>query len=206
MKNSKKQYDVIVFDLGNTLIRFDHRIAARKLSARFGVEREKIYSTFFDSEFTRDFEKGLIKPAEFHRRIEKFLGFKISYKEFVKIWNDIFWEDKDACALARILKKKYKIFLLSNVNRLHFEFILRKFDILKIFDEIVASFAVGAMKPDKKIYDHVVHKAGCDMSRILYIDDREDLVKEARRLGIDSIRFEGASKLKSALTARGILA
>lgn len=204
MRKSKKQYDVIVFDLGNTLIRFDHRIAARKLSGRFGIDPTMIYDAFFDSEITRDFEKGLITPKEFHRKAEDLLGFKLPYKEFVGIWNDIFWEDEHACDLARKLKKDYRVFLLSNVNRLHFEFITKKFGIMKIFDEIVTSFAVGAMKPDKKIYDHVVKRAGCGRSKILYIDDREDLVKAARRMGIDSIRFEGAEKLREKITKLGV--
>ncbi|MBP7055644.1 MAG: HAD family phosphatase [Candidatus Omnitrophica bacterium] len=201
----KKNYDVIVFDLGNTLIRFDHRIAARKLSGRFGLDPKKIYDAFFDSEITRAFEKGEISPREFHRKAEALLGFKLPYREFVNIWNDIFWEDEHACDIARRLKKDYKVFLLSNVNRLHFEFITKKFDIMKIFDEIVASFAVGAMKPDRKIYDHVVKRAGCDKSKILYVDDREDLIKAARSLGIDSIKFEGAEKLREIMREIGIL-
>ncbi len=204
-QSRKKQYDVIVFDLGNTLIRFDHRIAARKLSGRFGLDPKKIYDAFFDSEITRAFEKGEISPREFHRKAESLLGFKLPYKEFVNIWNDIFWEDEHACDIARILKKDYKVFLLSNVNRLHFEFITKKFDIMKIFDEIVASFAVGAMKPDRRIYDHVVKRAGCDRSKILYIDDREDLINAARSLGIDSIKFEGAEKLREMMREIGIL-
>lgn len=204
MRRRKRQYDVIVFDLGNTLIRFDHRIAARKISSRFDIDPAKIYDAFFDSEITRDFEKGLITPKDFHRKAEGLLGFKLPYKEFVDIWNDIFWEDRHSCEIARKLKKEYKVFLLSNVNRLHFEFIIKKFDIMKIFDEIVASFAVGAMKPDSRIYDHVVKRARCDRSKILYIDDREDLIKAARRMGIDSIRYENPAKLKNSLRSRGI--
>lgn len=201
----KKQYDVIVFDLGNTLIRFDHRIAVRKIAKHSKMQPAEIYELFFDSELTRAFEKGLITPQEFHRKAAKLLGVKLSYRDFVAIWNDIFWEDANACAIARALKSSYKVFLLSNVNRLHFEFILKKFGVMKIFDEVVASFAVGAMKPEKKIYDHVVRKARCDRSKILYIDDREDLIKAATRMGIDSIRFESAEKLRDTMRKLGVL-
>ena len=201
----KKKYDVIVFDLGNTLIRFDHRIAARKLTSRFrGLDAQKIYDAFFDSEITHEFETGRITPREFHRKAMKLLGFRIPYREFVELWNDIFWEDTHSCDIARTLQKRYRVFLLSNVNRLHFEFITRKFPIMKIFDEVVASFAIGAMKPDRKIYDHVVSKARCDRSKILYIDDRQDLITAARRLGIDSIRFEGPEKLRETMRKKGV--
>lgn len=204
VKNSVP-YSVIVFDLGNTIIRFDHNISAGKIAKLFHSDPKKIYDTFFDSEITRAFEKGLLSPRQFYREASRILGFKLPYEDFVPIWNEIFWEDEEACRLARKLKKKYRLFLLSNVNRLHFEYIEKKFEIIKIFDEVILSFVVGAAKPETAIFDDVVRRAGGDRSKILYIDDREDLIKEATAMGIDSIRFEGAEKLKTALAGRGII-
>lgn len=201
----RKTYETIVFDLGNTLIRFDHNISARKIANLFHLDSKKIYDAFFDSPITRAFEKGLISPRVFHKKAEELLGVKLPYKDFAAIWNDIFWEDEEACELARQLKKRYRLFLLSNVNRLHFEYIDKKFDIIKIFDEVILSFMVGAMKPDKTIFEDVIRRSGGDRTRILYIDDREDLIKEARLLGIDSIRFEGAGSLKKLLKEKGVI-
>lgn len=201
----KKKYGFIVFDLGNTLIRFDHNISAKKLANLCRTDSKKIYDAFFDSEITRAFEMGLISPREFYKRATHHLGVKLPYKDFVAIWNDIFWEDSQMCELARSLKKSYKLFLLSNVNRLHFEHIRSKFDIIDIFDEVILSFMVGAIKPDRLIFEDVVKRAGGDRDRLLYIDDREDLVKEARVLGIDSIRFEGADKLKKTMREMGVI-
>ena len=200
-----QKYSVIVFDLGNTLIKFDHNISARKIANLCRLDSKKIYDSFFDSEMTRAFEKGEISPREFYKRASHLLGIKIPYKDFVDIWNDIFWEDKDSCELARELKKSYRLFLLSNVNRLHFEYIRKKFDIINIFDEVILSFMVGAIKPDKAIFEDVIRRAGGDKTRLLYIDDREDLIKEARQLGIDSIRYEGARALVESMKERGIL-
>jgi len=196
---------VIVFDLGNTLIRFDHNIAAKKVKDLSKAPYDAIYQTFFDSPHTRAFEKGEIRSAEFYAGIKESLGLDLDYDDFVPIWNDIFWEDEGSCGIARRLKANgYRLFLLSNVNKLHFEFIKSKFKILSIFDEMILSYLVGAMKPDKAIFDDVVRRAGGDRTGILYIDDREDLVKEARAMGINSIRFEGPQKLQKALEELGI--
>jgi len=205
MLSRNKPVKVIIFDLGNTLIRFDHNISAKKISNLFHVDSEKVRSIFFDSGFTRDFEKGLISPKVFHSRITDFLNIKLPFKDFVSIWDDIFWEDTEACEIARQLKSRYRLFLLSNVNRLHYDYIEKKFDIIKIFDEVILSFAVGAMKPEIKIFDDAVKRAGGDKTAVLYIDDREDLIKEARKFGIDSIKFEGAGKLREELKNRGLL-
>lgn len=200
----KKDYSVIVFDLGNTLIRFDHSISANKIANLFRADSKKIYDIFFDSSLTRAFEKGEISPREFYARATELLGFELSYRDFVPIWNDIFWEDEAACDIARQVKKTHKVFLLSNINRLHFEHIWHKFEIMKIFDEMILSFIVGAIKPEAMIYEAVIRKAGGNRRDILYIDDREDLVKEAISLGIDSIRYEDAEHLKLALRAAGL--
>ena len=206
MNSVKKTYDYIVFDLGNTLIRFDHTISAKKFANLFRIDSKKIYDMFFDSAITRDFESGRISSKEFHKRASAFLKVKMPYKDFVDIWNDIFWEDTGMCELARELKKSYKLFLLSNINRLHFEHIRKKFDIINIFDELILSFVVGAIKPEQLIYDDVVERAGGDKTKILYIDDREDLIKESTRLGIDSIRFNNdIAELRDILTRKGVI-
>lgn len=205
MLSRNKPVKVIIFDLGNTLIKFDHNISAKKIANLFHLDSGKVRSLFFDSEITRSFEKGAISPKVFHSRITGFLNIKLPFKDFVSIWNDIFWEDKEACGIARQLKSEYRLFLLSNVNRLHFDYIENKFDIIKIFDEVILSFAIGAMKPEIKIFDDAVKRAGGDKTAVLYIDDREDLIQEARKFGIESIKFEGAEKLREELKHRGIL-
>ncbi len=197
---------IMVFDLGNTVIRFDHNISARKIANLFRLDSKKIYDLFFDSEITRAFEVGALSPRQFHKEASRLLDIKLPYEDFTKIWSEIFWEDEGACAIVRELKSNnHRLFLLSNINRIHFEYIEKSFDIIKVFDELILSFAVGAMKPQKAIYDRVIERAGGDKNSIIYIDDREDLIKEASAMGIDSIRFESCEKLRSELVSRGIL-
>jgi putative hydrolase of the HAD superfamily len=201
-----REYTHIIFDLGNTIIRFDHNISARKIVNLFHLDTKKVYQTFFDSHLTRDFETGIVSPREFYARTTRYLGINIPYKDFIDIWNDIFWADEDMCGLVRRLKGRYKLFLLSNVNRLHFDHIREKFDIISVFDEVILSFVVGAMKPDRAIFDDVVRRAGGNRPGLLYIDDREDLIKEAVSMGIDSIKFQGYDKLLEELAKREVRA
>ena len=202
----RSKYPIIVFDMGNTLIRFDHKIAADKVKGISKASYDAIYQAFFDSSYSRAFERGDILSGEFYTGIKELLGMELDYDRFVPIWNNIFWEDEASCGIARRLKSNgYTLFLLSNVNKLHFEFVEKKFNIINIFDELVLSYIVGAMKPEKAIFDDVVRRAGGDKTKILYIDDREDLVKEALFFGIDSIRFENGEKLEIELKSRGIL-
>ena len=169
------------------------------------MDQKKIYNFFFDSELTRAFDTGAISPERFHRDAGRALGIDLPYEDFVSIWSDVFWEDAESCGLVRRLKSRFKLCLMSNVNELHFEHIKRKFDIIKAFDYIVLSYLVKAMKPDRWIYEYAGIISGADFSDMLYIDDREDLIKEAGAYGIDSIRFENARALEDWFLARGML-
>ena len=201
----QKRYSVIIFDLGNTLIKFDHGISAKKFATLFHLDSEKVRRLFFDSKLTQAFERGQISPKDFHAKVTGLLGVAIPFKDFVSIWNDIFWVDEGSCAIARRLKKDYRLFLLSNISRLHYDYIAKKFDILKIFDEIILSFAVGAIKPEKRIFEDAVKRAGGDKDAVLYIDDRDDLIREASIFGIDSIKYEGSDKLEKDLKEKGVI-
>lgn len=200
-----RAYEYIVFDLGNTLIRFDHKISAGKIAQLSNIDAAKVYDTFFDSGITRPFERGHLSPAEFHRKAAALLGFDIPFEEFKKIWNDIFWADDDMCELARELKKNYKLVLLSNISSLHYEHIRNKFDIINIFDEVILSFEVGAIKPERKIFDELVRRAGGAREKLFYIDDREDLIAAASGMGIESVRFENVYKLRDLMKEKGII-
>ena len=56
MKNKIK---AVIFDLGNVLVGFDHRIAVKKILRHTSKSTREIYDLFFDSPFTREFEKGV---------------------------------------------------------------------------------------------------------------------------------------------------
>ncbi|MFA5142674.1 MAG: HAD family phosphatase [Candidatus Omnitrophota bacterium] len=202
----KKRYTTIAFDLGNTVIRFDHNISARKIANLFNIDSRKIYDTFFDSEVTRAFDRGRLSSRQFHKEATRVLGIVLPYMDFAKIWSEIFWADEKVCGLVRELKSlNYRLFLLSNINRIHFEYIEKRFDIIKAFDELILSYMVGAIKPEPLIYEDVIRRAGGNRQDILYIDDREDLIKEATAMGIDSIRFEDFDLLKQEMAHRDIL-
>ncbi len=55
---TKNKYDVILCDLGNVLINFDHRIAVKKILYNTLKNEQDICQLFFDSGLTKDYEEG----------------------------------------------------------------------------------------------------------------------------------------------------
>jgi putative hydrolase of the HAD superfamily len=192
-------YELIIFDLGNVVLRFDHNISAAKIAGRFGLDRNRVYELFFDSELTKLHDEGKISSRAFVSRITGQLGVKMGFDDFKQCWNDIFFANKGMAPLIKRLKRRYKVYLMSNTNRLHFEFIKDKFRIIGLFDKLVLSYKVRAMKPDPRIYRYALKVAGTAPESAIYIDDRKDLIELSRPLGMRNLLFTGVDRLKKDL-------
>jgi len=193
------KYKVIIFDLGGVTLKFDHHISADKIALRFGLDRDYVYNLFFDSKLTNLFDEGNIAPHEFYMKAKKLLDIDISLKELKDCYNDIFSPMPGIEKIIKNLKRRYKVYLMSNTNKSHFDFIRKKFGIIKEFDKLILSYKVGARKPDPIIYRYALKLAGTTPDKVIFIDDRPELIKGARAVGITGIVFKDLSGLKKAL-------
>jgi len=192
----------IIFDLGNVILDFDHRIAAAKIAKFTDMSGEDIYNLFFDSPDTALFEEGRISSEDFFKAVQKKLDLKLTFEEFIPIWNEIFFfSEKNLAAynIARALKNNYRVALLSNINSLHLEYIKKTFPILDAFHDILASCELKLRKPDARIYSKALAVLGTQSAQTFYTDDRPELVEGAKKLGINSFVFSSAAELKNNL-------
>ncbi|MCX5711302.1 MAG: HAD family phosphatase [Candidatus Omnitrophica bacterium] len=197
----------VIFDLGNVILDFDHRIAAAKIAKFTDMSGEDIYNLFFDSPATGLFEEGKISPEDFFKIVKEKLGLKLNFEEFVPIWNEIFFfSEKNLAAynIARLLKNNYRVALLSNINFLHLEYIKKTFPILDAFHDILASCELKLRKPDARIYLKALEVLGTQAAETFYTDDRPDLIEGARKLGINGYVFSSVDALKADLAGCNI--
>src|SRR3989338_2764752 len=188
------KYHAIICDLGNVLIDFDHNLAVKQLLGHSPKMEEDIYDLFFDSPFTALYEEVKIKSDEFFGHIKVALALDMDYEVFLPIWNSIFFETAVNVKMhnfLRSIKNRYKLIMLSNINRSHFEFLNKKMSIFGEFDSLILSYEVGFRKPAPEIYRTALETAKLLPSEVFYIDDRKDLVEAASRLGIEGIVFSG---------------
>ncbi len=200
--------EVIFFDLGNVILPFNHFQIAERLS-QFSRRREfqdpkKIFSYLFDlREGTiNGFDLGKVSSPEFFQAIKESLDLSISFDEFVPIWCNIFVEDQEVTRLILSLKRKWRLGLLSNTDPLHFNYIVSKFPVTRVFDKWIVSYEVGFKKPAIQIFQKAMEWASVKPEKILYIDDTKEYVEVAASLGIQSIHFVSASQLREELQTR----
>lgn len=194
----------IIFDLGNVVIKFDIRIIARKLSEKFSLDEDKLFELFFDSPLTGIHDEGKIGGREFHKRAMKMLDIELGFEEFKDIWNDIFTENKEVLKLVLDLSRQYTVFLMSNTNRMHFDYLNDKFGITNKFNRVFTSYEVGERKPHPKIYREAIKYASAKPEDMVFIDDREELVEGAKSVGMRGIRFRDIAQLKEDLIKNGV--
>jgi len=197
----------VIFDLGNVLIDFDYSSAAFTMSRLSGKTRKEIINFFYSSRDVGLFEEGKISPEEFHRRLKDQLKLKLSFNDFSVIWNEVFYltpKNRQVYSLALNLRKNYKTGLLSNTNRLHFDYLKRKFSVFDAFDVIVTSFGAKCAKPKAGIYKNVLRKLKVRPPEAFYTDDRPELIESAKGIGMNAFVFKDMQKLRSDLAGSGV--
>ena len=152
-----------------------------------------------------ELESGRIEPRDFVQAINKALNTEISYETFGEIWSSIFLpETLIPASLVETLKQDYRMVVLSNTNAIHFDMVWEAYPILRLFDELVLSHEVKAMKPEPAIYAAAIAAAQAAPGECFFTDDILAYVEGARAAGIQAEQFLGYEKLLGDLRARGV--
>jgi putative hydrolase of the HAD superfamily len=196
MKTAKpEKIKAVIFDLGNVLVNYDVKKAAKRFSAVSGLSTREIWKRFFLSRFEQAYTRGAISTREFHKIACRALGVTISLKVFSHYWNDIFWENPGMDKLLARIKKHYPLYLISNTNALHFNYIKKHFRLLRHFKRKFPSHQVRARKPDLRIYRRVLKKIRLRPEETVFIDDMKSFIEGARKTGMHALRFRGIKRL-----------
>jgi putative hydrolase of the HAD superfamily len=195
----------VISDLGKVLIFFDNNIFFKKIAKNCPFTHEEIRElTFSHFYLVESFDRGEMSPEEFYRQVTHKLKARIDYDRFYSIYNDVFSLNPPVLQLMIRLKKNYKIVMLSNTDVMRFDFIKKKFPEIMIFDEYVLSYQVGFIKPHPQIYKEALKQAGVEAKECVFIDDREENIEEAARLGISGILMEPQTDLEAVLQEMGL--
>jgi epoxide hydrolase-like predicted phosphatase len=190
----------VISDMGKVILHFDRGIFYEKIAGFCPYSKDKVKElTLQNFDIVVSFNEGAISPEEFYRKVISKLKAKIGYDEFYAIYSDVFFLNSPVLDIMKRLKRRYKLILLSNTDVMHFTFIKKKFPEILIFDDYILSYEVGAMKPDPRIYEEALKRTGFKPEECLFIDDMEENIKSAQKLGIKVILMEPRTDLEAVL-------
>ena len=186
----------IVFDLGGVLIDLDFKSAINGLQkAGFTNVKEQLQA--FDREgIFQKFELGEISADEFRASIRENSNVSLTDEEVDSLWNLMLLEiPREKLELILDLRSKYMVYLLSNTNSIHWDYVCknafnyRGFRVNDYFEETFLSFEMHLAKPDKAIYKKMLNDANLLPEETLFIDDSEANCKAAAEVGIHAHHY-----------------
>ncbi len=203
----ENQIRCIFFDLGNVLVDLDHSKLRDRMISMTGLEVEQLRGALTAGGLVLRYEVGACSDDEFLAEICSRAGVRINPSDFREAWNCIFAEKpllSDAVLLE--LSGRLPLWILSNTNKMHFEFLRDRFRFLSdYFQGWILSYEVGAAKPDPPIYMRALRRAGFSANEVLFIDDQHANVEAAKRLGMNAFQFLNSAQLIEELQNRGLL-
>ena len=193
----------IVFDLGGVLVDLDFKAAINGLQkAGFANVKEQLQA--FDREgIFQKFELGEMTAEEFRTAIRENSTVELTDEEVDALWNAMLLEvPREKLELILHLRGKYMVYLLSNTNSIHWDYVCknafnyRGFRVNDYFEETFLSYEMHLAKPDKAIFEKVLEEANLLPEETLFIDDSEANCKAASELGIHTHHYHIGEDLK----------
>ncbi len=193
----------VIFDGGGVLIDNAAPGMFSHYASHLGVTEEQFRQVF--PKYEIDWAKGKLTEDSFWEKITTDLRVKKPRVE--SLWLDgylrAYKEKKEMFLLIKNLKHHgYKVALLTNTEipiMLH-----TKKQSWTDFDLFVYSCEIGMRKPDREIYEYTLTNLSVAPDEAVFIDDREENVEAAQRLGMHSIGFESPSQVVCELQKMGL--
>jgi len=182
-----------IFDLGGVLIKLNVGRCMRAFEALMGEENMRAVLgmdshgegvkavSVASKQLMVDFERGLISSEKFIEEVLKYCRQGTTAQDVIDAWMSMLDElPAERLQIVDALRAKgHPVYLLSNGNDLHFDFINRTYQLDKHFDGLFLSQKMHMAKPEPQIYLAVqqaindrLHLTN-DQSQVIFIDDIE---------------------------------
>lgn len=194
----------ILFDLGGVLFHINYQRTINAFKT-LGLDNfEKFFSQHQQNYLFDHFETGKINSELFIKKIQEFLP-DSSDKAIIDAWNAmLIGFPRHYLKLLNDLGKNYRLYLLSNANDIHIQFVneylQKKFNMSSInqfFKKTYYSQKIGMRKPHKSTFEWVLNDANILAEETLFIDDTAQHIKGAKEAGLKTHHLESNSEIIS---------
>lgn len=202
--------DAVVFDVGQVLIEWDPRHLYRKVFTRDDATPDEARVDWFLAEVCHpdwnvEQDRGRsIAEAEaeaLSRHPDMGPAIRSYYGRFQAMIPRAI--DGTVAVLETLKAAGFPVHGLTNFGAETFPRTRARFGFLNAFDTVVVSGEEGVIKPDPRIYEILIERAGLDPARTAFVDDSPRNIEAARALGFHAHEFRGADGFRSWLQALG---
>lgn len=196
----------IIFDVGNVLVDWNCEWAFEKLGIE-GEAKEAVANATIRSKDWNEYDRSAHKPEELLAYfIEKLPEYEMELR--------LFWENigltirrySYTIPWIRALRAAgYRVYILSNYAAWTYEKTREELCFLKEVNGAVFSFQVQQVKPEPEIYQTLLDNYGLVPEESVFLDDREENIRSAERMGIHGILFTSKEQAVCQLASYGVV-
>jgi len=196
----------VLFDYGGVVGRLDRQEMAR-LEDKYGLPVGGFWDALFEIPEWHEVEVGRSSEREWLRgaldKLYELAGRPIPgiRQDWHHIWKGI---DEDVVSLARKLRRRYKVGMISNATKNLEDILENHHGIMDLFDVVINSARVGVAKPDARIYHLAAETLGVPVYGCVFTDDLAQNIEGARAAGMHAFHFQGAADMERQLRALGV--
>jgi epoxide hydrolase-like predicted phosphatase len=194
--------DVVFFDLGGVILRTDHQAPREHLAERLNVSYEDLVQVVFEGDSARRASLGEITAQRHWETVASRLGRPVV--EAPALRDEFFGGDvldRELLEFVRALRSTRRTGVISNAWADMRDYIVtNRFD--DAFDFLIISAEVGMLKPDPRIYELALRRAGVAPAAALLVDDMPANVDAALAVGMSAVLFEDTVQVRRELATR----
>ncbi len=189
----------IVFDLGRVLINWE---PYEYMLKHFPKDvADKLNREIFEHQDWQLMDKGIISENQlWQKKIEELPEYAQYILHMKEKSPQLLTPIEENVEIAGILKQKgFKLYVLSNFSENNFKMVYEKYDFFKLFDGMIISSDVKAIKPEREIYLKLIKRYNLIPQESLFIDDKWENIKTAQEFGFKTIHLPYPWQLKEKL-------
>ena len=196
---------LLLWDVGGVLLSDGWDRASRQRAAeRFGLDAGALEERH--AAVVQAFESGQLSLAGYLRAVVFQEPRPFSPEDFIAFLHGESKPHPEAIALARRFRAggRYVLATLNNESRELNRYRVETFGLRDIFHAFFSSGETGRLKPEPGAYELALHLTQRDPEEALLLDDREENLQAAARLGLRTLKVEDPRRLGEGLGRLGI--
>ena len=194
----------IIFDLGGVIYAIDYHktITAFK---NLGIKNfDKLFAKAAQQNIFDDLETGTISKSEFFVEINLLIQDYLTDNQITEAWNAMLLQFMpEALSCLDEISSDYRLFLLSNTNEIHIEFIKNQVgeenfkSFCARFEKVYLSHEIGKRKPHAKVFDYIINEKKLKKDETLFIDDSIQHVQGAIKAGLQAYHLDKGESISN---------
>lgn len=187
----------ILFDLGGIFMDLDYHLT-EKAFINLGITSfPEMYTQHHANSMFEDLETGKISTEIFFNAFRTISNSHLSNEEITTAWNAMLLDFPiDRLKWLQEIGKKYKVYLFSNTNQIHYDAFLnivstttgiKNFN--NFFIKAYYSHQLGLRKPYVASFQKILEEQHLEAGETLFIDDTLKNIEGAKKAGLQTIHL-----------------